>query len=113
MGPCAKATVTCTLVAKNGKQFTATNACNNPQTTCPRLPGEGYDKCTSICDQQGHAEIQAMKLAGPLVLGAHAYIQGHTWACKDCQEAMTRAGVAAFTIGPPPLLPPPVWDGID
>lgn len=113
MGPCAKQTVTCTLIAKNGKRFTAINACNNPQTTCPRLPGEGYEKCKTICDQQGHAEIQAMKLAGLSVIGSHAYIEGHTWACQACQEAMTAAGVAAFTIGPPPPLTVNAWDGSD
>lgn len=99
---CAKATVRCTLVTADGSQIVGTNWCANPQATCPRLPGEGYEKCRSICDQQGHAEVDAIRIAGPHARGAHAYVEGHTYACQSCQEALFGAGVAALTIGPPP-----------
>lgn len=101
-GRCVKATVTCTLVLRNGSRIVGTNECLNPQTTCPRLPGEDYAKCKSVCQQLGHAEEVALKLAGPLAKGAHAYIEGHTWACQSCQIALFGAGVSALTIGSPP-----------
>ena len=41
---CAKAKVRC-LIVKGGRIFEGTNDCLNPQTTCPREPGEDYTKC--------------------------------------------------------------------
>lgn len=101
LGLCAKATVRCTLVFPDGRQVVGTNACANPQDICPRLPGEGYEKCATVCDQRGHAEIQALAAAGGSATGARAYVEGHTYACRECQESLFAAGVAAFTIGAP------------
>ncbi len=58
-GPCAKMTVRCTLVTPAGEHIVGTNHCENPQPVCPRAPGEGYEKCTSVCRQVGHAEVVA------------------------------------------------------
>jgi deoxycytidylate deaminase len=93
-GPCAKTTVTCVITAPDGRQFIGTNAsCGNPQKVCPRSPGEGYEKCISICQQQGHAEIQAIRAAGDHAQGAVAELRGHTYACQACQEALFAAGI--------------------
>ena len=97
-GPCAKTTVTCTIVAADGSHFVGTNSCANPQEKCPRSAGEDYTKCRTVCDQQGHAEVQALKIAGEKAVGAHAYIEGHTYACMDCQHALYRAGVFAISV---------------
>lgn len=94
-GPCAKTTVTCTLFLADGTQVVGTNACSNPQAVCPRLPGEDYTKCSTICDQQGHAEVQALARVSPPARaeGASAIVTGHTYACRECQEALFAAGV--------------------
>lgn len=49
-----------------------------------------------------HAETEAIRRAGPLALGAHAYVtlepcnhQGQTW---PCTEALIEAGITAVTI---------------
>lgn len=102
IGPCAKATVTCTIIAANGKRYVGTNYCENAQETCPRLAGEGYEKCKTICGQVGHAEQVAVSLAGADAAGANAYLQGHTYACQACQEALFGAGVAALSVGVEP-----------
>lgn len=102
MGPCAKQTVICTLITQEGERFVGTNACASPQEVCPRLPGEGYEKCKSICDQRGHAEEQALRAAGTKAKGSHAYIEGHVWCCQNCQIELFRNGVAALTVGSPP-----------
>lgn len=102
MGPCAKQTVTCTIITSEGERFVGTNSCANPQIVCPRLPGEGYEKCHSICDQRGHAEEQALRAAGAKAKGAWAYIEGHTWACQNCQMALFAEGLLCLTIGAPP-----------
>lgn len=101
-GPCVKATVRCTLIAPNGERVVGENWCANPQAVCPREPGEDYAKCKTICQQEGHAEQVAVRLAGELAKGAHAYLEGHTYACRDCQEALFGAGVAALTVGRAP-----------
>ena len=62
-GPCAKRRVSCTIIDRGGRVFTGENDCANPQAVCPRAPGEGYEKCRSICQQAGHAEIMALEAA--------------------------------------------------
>jgi hypothetical protein len=102
MGPCAKATVRCTLVLADGSHVVGENWCRNPQPVCPRAPGEDYAKCTTVCAQQGHAEVVAVALAGPgRCLGARAYLNGHTYACQACQERLFGAGVESLHVGRP------------
>jgi hypothetical protein len=98
VGPCVKATVTCEIVSPDGQSFIGTNYCNNAQASCPRLPGEGYEKCKTICQQEGHAEVVAVALAGENAKGATAYLSGHTYACQPCQEALFGAGVRFLAV---------------
>lgn len=98
-GPCAKTTVTCTLVTPSGEHIVGTNYCRNAQPACPRLRGEDYEKCRTVCDQAGHAEIVAVALAGEKARGARAYLQGHTYACQSCQEALFAASVISLSVG--------------
>ena len=92
-GPCAKRQVECTIVGNDGHSYTGFNDCANPQAVCPRAPGEGYEKCRSICDQAGHAEIEALNLAGLAARGATALLVGHYWMCEPCGRALREAGV--------------------
>lgn len=100
---CAKTIVTCTLFLRNGETVIGRNDCNNPQAECPRAPGEDYTKCRTICDQRGHAEVQALARVSPpqKAEGADAIISGHTYACRECQEALFGAGVRWLRILPP------------
>lgn len=96
---CAKQTVTCTLVFDDGREVTGSNWCANPQASCPRLPGEGYEKCRTICGQSSHAEVDAIEKATAIGLdtrGTIARLRGHSYACQSCQEALQRAGVLAL-----------------
>lgn len=100
-GPCAKTRVFCTIVALDGQRFVGENLCANPQPVCPRLPGEGYEKCKTICVQLGHAEEVAAKMAGADASGGTAYIEGHTYACDPCKGALAAIGVLNVVIGAP------------
>jgi len=103
---CAKAHVRAVLIpVGNGPRFTGTNACRNPQRVCPRIEaGHGrneYSLCSLICQQEGHAEIQALKAAGPWAVGSTVFVNHHR-VCRDCSEAMERAGVARVVLGEAP-----------
>jgi deoxycytidylate deaminase len=112
MGPCAKQVVKCAIVFPDGDYVVGENWCANPQKECPRTVGDGYEKCKSICQQEGHAEQVALRMAGEKSKGANAFLVGHTHACKDCQEAMFAAGVKSFSVisavsSPHPTMPQP------
>lgn len=98
MGPCAKTTVRCTIQAADGQIFIGENWCANPQPKCPRVPGEDYEKCVTICQQEGHAERVALRLAGGHARGGMALLRGHTYVCQACQEAMFAAGILWFGV---------------
>jgi deoxycytidylate deaminase len=93
---CAKARVFVTLTHPDGRSWVGENRCGNPQTVCPRASGEDYTKCKTICSQVGHAEEDALQLAGEHANGCSASIRGHTYYCMHCQHAMFAAGVVAL-----------------
>lgn len=93
-GPCAKRVVECDIEAFGGaERFSGTNDCANPQAVCPRAPGEGYEKCQTICQQGEHAEIKALNAAGDKARGGIARIWGHYYICEPCGRALRDAGV--------------------
>lgn len=94
---CAKALVLATITTPDGRTFVGTNYARRPQAACPRLPGEDYTKCKTVCDQPGHAEINALKLAGEHARGATLTITGHTYA-PPCTEAARAAGVIKIAV---------------
>lgn len=91
-GPCAKTRVFCEITSPSGEKFVGENWCANPQAVCPRAPGEDYTKCRTVCQQEGHAEVVAVRLAGAAAAGGTATLRGHTY-CMDCQHALFGAGV--------------------
>lgn len=99
-GPCAKRQTICVITTAGGTKFRGANDCANPQAVCPRLPGEGYEKCQSICQQAGHAEAEAIKTAGEHAKGARAELWGHYYICEPCGRALREAGITSLTIYP-------------
>lgn len=91
-GPCAKRRTQAVLTTVDGKVFVAENVCLNPQPACPRLPGEGYEKCKTICQQIGHAEEQVIRAAGEEARGSTIEVT-HWYACKPCESLAHQAGV--------------------
>ena len=99
---CAKKHVECCLITKT-HVIVGTNRCNNPQKHCPRKPGEGYEKCTYVCGQPYHAEMDALTTAeehGIDVRAAIAIVR-HWRVCDSCQRALEAAGVKMTVISPP------------
>jgi hypothetical protein len=85
-------------VTADGERFIGRNDCEHPQPVCPRAPNEGYLKCRAICGQGGHAEIEALRLAGAKASGAVAILTGHYWICEPCGAALKNAGIARLEI---------------
>jgi len=104
-GPCAKQVVTATIVTEDGFRFVATNYVLSPQATCPRgaMPtGVGYHLCQEVCHQVGHAEANALRIAGRYAKGATMYLEGHSYACESCKHRAAFAGIREIVIGAPP-----------
>jgi hypothetical protein len=97
VGPCAKTTVRCTIVAPNGERFVGENICHTPQAVCPRVAGEDYAKCATVCHQVGHAEAVAAYLGRGRSEGGTAYLEGHTYACAS---ATRRRKPSSASTGP-------------
>jgi deoxycytidylate deaminase len=100
VGPCARRVVTATVV-KGDAKYVSTNFCRNAQEICPRGDAPsmvGYDKCRDICDQPGHAETNALMLAGEDACGSTLYLEGHTFICDNCLKAIKEAGVKNMVI---------------
>jgi DNA mismatch endonuclease (patch repair protein) len=89
---CAKRHVIA-IIEKDGKYYVGSDWCRNPQKECPRLPGEDYSKCKTICKQDGHAELDAIKNAKGDTKGGIMYLIGHDHSCEPCLAAMKKAGI--------------------
>lgn len=77
---------------------------NESVSECPRqgmLSGEGYELCKSICNQQGHAEIQAVDKAIELGIDlsdCYLVIEGHSYICNECQSYMRKHGLTYWMV---------------
>ncbi len=92
---CAKVVVRACLRLPDGSKYFGENECCNPQERCPRLPGEGYDKCRTICDQPNHAEMNAILAAYNDyrdLQGGHMVVN-YFYVCQNCQDVMKRFGI--------------------
>lgn len=98
---CAKKRVTCIIITRKGDAFWGENTCDEPQEICPREDGEGYDKCTEVCKQPNHAEIDALNAAlesGYDLSCALAILTGIDHMCKPCARALSEAGVTEIIL---------------
>jgi deoxycytidylate deaminase len=101
-GKCVKQTVIA-IISNNGKHYIGTNWCKNLQTECPRdvkgmKTGEGYEFCKNVCKQDGHAEENAILMAGEEAKGATMLLIGHYYMCDRCQKACKEAGIKDIVI---------------
>ena len=98
--PCSRRVVVAVLILPDGRYFVGSNECGRkPPKPCPRLDkpsGVGYEACTGVCYQAGHAETEAIaaaRRAGVNPIGASMHIVGHTHSCARCMEFMRLYGI--------------------
>lgn len=96
---CAKRHVIARVETIEGKVYYGSNARHNDYATeCPRLPGEGYDKCIYECWQKSHAEVEALEKAGAEAAGGTLTVYGHYHVCEDCAKMAVNYGIAKIVI---------------
>lgn len=100
MKPCIKQRTECVIIRADGRRYQATNQCDvDGLEVCPRVTagcetGAGYELCGST-----HAEANAAKLATESIdVRGEAYLAGHTWICKSCQDALRAVNVHTFHV---------------
>lgn len=101
---CAKRLVVAVLVNQAGDVIAVdTNRCANPQPVCPRNEGEGYEKCQSICLQNGHAEVLVITRAvnaGVSLDGVTLFLHGHCAPCSECQRLIDTHKISVVCVTP-------------
>lgn len=100
IGKCVKQVVIA-VIENHGKVYVGTNHCLNAQNICPRKgmeTGSGYELCKSICKQENHAEINAIKNANGDAKGGTLYLIGHTYCCDKCLKEIKKAKIKKVII---------------
>ena len=98
---CAKKRVLCALYDAAGMLISiGRNSCDNPQEVCPREPGEDYTKCSTVCEQRGHAEVIALRNAGGYDLFGGKAVITHHRVCEWCERELMQAGIANIELVP-------------
>lgn len=98
--PCLKQQTRCVIRLSDGRHVEGVNSCNvGGATECPRVvagcgTGTGYD----VCGPPVHAEAAAAAKVPVGNRGGVAQLYGHTWICKDCQDALIAKGVRVFEV---------------
>lgn len=103
MQHCLKQVVKATIMCQDNVIAVGYNDIQNDEVTeCPRkdMPtGEGYELCRDTCKQQGHAEIQAVNnLSEGHYENCYLVLEGHTYVCDPCKQALYRKGITEFVI---------------
>ena len=102
MKPCFKREVCAVIINKKGQIATGQNLISNGLIgECPRDVGEGYEKCTSICRQEGHAEAMAIQDAMDRKIdieGANLYLMGHYRVCDSCQAGCDKHNLKVIIV---------------
>lgn len=93
---------TAAVVVKNGKIIGRGANAGKRVDVCPRVihdcpTGTGYEYCKEVCNQEGHAEVMAIRDALKKTndpKGASLYLDGHWWLCKPCWDEIIKVGIS-------------------
>ncbi len=103
---CLKQSVYAMVETVDGDIVYGSNKMLNEVSSCPRdgagcASGEGYDMCKTVCNQNAHAEVDAMQAAereGYDLEGAKLTLVGHTYCCENCTNEMLSRNIARVEI---------------
>lgn len=97
---------TAAVVVKNGQIIGCGANAGKKVDVCPRVvhqcpTGTGYEFCKTVCQQEGHAEVTAIRDAlkkTDNLKGASLYLDGHWWVCQPCWEEVLKHGISRVYI---------------
>lgn len=93
---------TAAVIVKKGKILGKGVNAGKKVEVCPRVlrncpTGTGYEFCKDVCEQEGHAEVMAIRNALSNhhdLKGASLYLDGHWWACQECWDNIIQSGIS-------------------
>lgn len=103
---CLKQRVNAIIVTKDNYIIFGTNNINNKIDICPRAnskSGEDYHFCKDICNQNAHAEVDAINNAlknNIDINDSTLYLIGHTYCCNNCLENLNKYNIKNIIIHP-------------
>lgn len=103
---CLKQRVNAIIVTKDNYIIFGTNNINNKIDICPRAnskSGEDYHFCKDICNQNAHAEVDAINNAlknNIDINDATLYLIGHTYCCNNCLDNLNKYNIKNIIIYP-------------
>ena len=88
--------------------YFGTNGVKHQPDNCPRNQAndkinQGYEKCTDVCQQPAHAEINAIQQAykaGDVVIGATINVYGTQHICQSCLYMLNLLGIGVGGVSP-------------
>lgn len=103
---CIKQRVYAMIEIGEHKIFGSNKMMNANITECPRelqgyVSSAGYHLCKEVCQQESHAEIDAINNAKILdidLYGAKLTLIGHTYCCDNCKNEMAEVGITEVEI---------------
>lgn len=103
---CLKQSVFAMIEIGEDKVFGSNKMLNDEIKECPRdlqgyVSGAGYHLCKDVCNQESHAEVDAINNARRLgidVSGGKLTLVGHTYCCDNCKNVMESVGITDVEI---------------
>jgi deoxycytidylate deaminase len=105
--PCIKQSVYVMIETKCGTEIFGSNKMLNTEIReCPRdlqgyVSGAGYHLCKEICNQNAHAEVDAINTAKEMgidLTDSKLSLFGHTYCCDNCVSNMISNGITKVDI---------------
>lgn len=103
---CLKQSVYAIIINEKKEIIVGSNNINNKVLECPRVTnnsktGEDYHFCKEICNQNNHAEVDAIKKgieSNYNFNDAILYLVGHTYCCENCLKEIDKVNIKNIVI---------------
>lgn len=103
---CLKQPVYAIIINEQNEILIGSNNINNKIDICPRVlnnskTGEDYHLCKEICNQNNHAEVDAINRGKDFEYdfkNSTLYLIGHTYCCDNCLKHIKEVGINKIII---------------